>query len=1200
MYNARKGEGVTFTPLCMNRVLNKELLQNVLTSLEGEGRSRNVGEALGYIIKKNPIDPDQGLLFQHPDLHTPKQAVMAAIEVDELDASTPVRSVRRLYEKVEELKSVFSGRYDVPLLVLVGKHRFIIYRTSSTNRDERIDVSWDALRRSKLVLDQLNALLKDNITIEEDLFGSGFTVNIPDGLFKNDLGTYFSYTVQFYQKIIAQNMFNDGDIKQDVIRLLSFQDRQEVENQSTSRQLMNANFKIAIGNVVNTIVLRVVLRKFLEAYHGEDIFNQKEYSYEALGLGERKGKMREVIEELVHIRRPQQEEEKKLKEGVDSEYSVDLIEFLTSSVEKKDENNLSPGELYEAIRKQFEMAYGGDLFSGDIAEVTNRVERKLNERHDNLVFKLLVDLDENRFNFRYEDIPPELIQDFYETSMGKTIGYKIDDNGNSRVQYGEDAAEKKTKGAYYTKDELVTYAVRSAVGEAFGERIEVLKEAIESKQQNNVEQALEDILDFKVIDITSGGGSFLRGAFRYLSSLREQIRKVLRRASSLPFYEELSANYPQFSPGVDGEQAWEKHLLLWSIYGIDIDYKALVISSQTLTLSALGKWQPGENFPELVGHTLAQQNSLIFPVSDNERKEAFAPYADDIKELIAKRQQAVESNDDALRAEIIRNQQRLTSELNKRISTYISHEYMDALMPGVIEVAFPEVFFHDNGDLKNNAGFDVSLGNPPWEIWKPNADEFFEPYDPNFRRLTPATKKKQRQEELMQTFGGLREKWKWFDHYYKEGSQYVTQSGKYRFQKTKVNGKLTGSDINLYKTALERNYQLLKPHGISSYLVPSGTYTDLGAAGLRKMLFEEANVKEILGFENTKGIFKDIDSRMKFAVITFKKEDPSETFDAFFYRKDLKDLEDETTKFRYPLEIIERLSPDSKSVVEARNEKEFRVILKMSEKCLLKDWFHSFLLCNDLHATGDSTLFLPYEESEIPLFEGKNIGSGKEKRSYYELVSNPVYGTTHELLAKKLGSKTKKRIESERLGFRSIARSTDKRTMIATMIPANSSALNSLILKNPERSTTTIDDDKYLLGFFSSFVFDFLLRRRISANLNMFYIYQSPVPQPGEATYSEEIRKRVNLLLNADVILSEYRDEEPLQISSEEKQEVQNQIDAYVAKEYGLTREELNEVLATFQSPKHKDEMIAIGQGVIESFDTLEREGELTCPSTQN
>ena len=40
------------------------------------------------------------------------------------------------------------------------------------------------------------------------------------------------------------------------------------------------------------------------------------------------------------------------------------------------------------------------------------------------------------------------------------------------------------------------------------------------------------------------------------------------------------------------------------------------------------------------------------------------------------------------------------------------------------ELEFPQIFYDENGVEKSNPGFDIIIGNPPWEIWKPEKKDF--------------------------------------------------------------------------------------------------------------------------------------------------------------------------------------------------------------------------------------------------------------------------------------------------------------------------------------------------------------------------------------------------------------------------------------------------------------------------------------------
>ena len=152
--------------------------------------------------------------------------------------------------------------------------------------------------------------------------------------------------------------------------------------------------------------------------------------------------------------------------------------------------------------------------------------------------------------------------------------------------------------------------------------------------------------------------------------------------------------------------------------------------------------------------------------------------------------------------------------------------------------------FEFNGIMNEKRGFDVILANPPWEILKPNAKEFFGDYAKEIsKKKITAREFKESQEKLL---GDKEIEKAWFSYqssyplqstWFRSAEQFGNQSSSITDEETGKEKK-TGSDINLYKLFLEQSYNLLHPEGTCGIVLPAGIYSDLGAKGLRKMLFE--------------------------------------------------------------------------------------------------------------------------------------------------------------------------------------------------------------------------------------------------------------------------------------------------------------------------------------------------------------------------
>lgn len=1223
---------------------NQRLIIDALHELQvtyGRASLERFSALLGYQLISNPVDPDsEWLLLDHPDLDSREHALMAVRYDEDLTATTTVSQLRKRYHLVEKQRILFR-QFSVDLYAFVGVGRVLIFRAYGGNRDERLDISVDSIQRVSLYADALMSLSRDRLEFSEDVFGNLVIPDI-DSLFRRELSSQFTSVIELYKRRIAEVIVNDTDCEARLLELVPRHVQSQLSKLAPQQKVLNFHFKAAVGSIVDTIVLRVLLRRFFEAYHGLELFSKQD-DLQDLGFGKGEGKMEEVLRHLAEVKYRASVEDRRLKKALEETGPSQLKLFgdVTSQLRVKDANQVQA--IYERLRKQFELAYGGDLFESDVAGITNHIENEINEKDPELLLRLWADTSSDRYNFRYQDLPPEMIQEHYENSMSHSIKLVPTKGKRVLVEYADDLQQQKHRGAYYTDNKLVNYLIESTVGKEFDQRRENLEKQIkDGASLESIIDALDHIQDIKIVDFTCGGGSFLRGAFRYLAGRRTEVVRALEGLKDAGMKRILGEKFPQFASGDDAQALWEKHVLLEMIYGVDIDYKALVISTQTLTLSAMKNWQVGENFPRLIGLTLSHQNSLISPVAPHQRDEVFSQFQKEISELIVLRRQIREADVQRGTKDLYEQLRAKRRELQVRIGERLQEilgEYREAMCPEAIEINFPEVFFNEDGNLKDNPGFTVVVGNPPWEIWKPNSDEFFEDFVDGFRKL-PKREKDRAMEQVFKRMPYVKERWEWLDGYYRAGSEYFLQSGHYSFQRTVVNGKLTGTDINLYKISLERAYQLLAEGGHCGFLVPANTYTDQGSTALRQMLFGRTRLTTVAGFENRRGIFPAVHKSYKFAVLLFEKGGSTNEFKAFFYRHDLQDLYEQDLFMTISVDTVKKLAPDTWSVMEFRDKRELDIMAKLARWPALGEfipgkWNVEFVA--EFHMTNDSQFFLPVGEGKT-LFEGKmmeqfthlhgsprySIGQEGEKKLFNkelrrvktwarEQTGLPVEEAVRRLYGSERQLKQKVRLHSEyyRIAYRAIASSTNRRTMIATVLPKEVYCVNSLITTIPFRWTKDSQEARFqencslqellvITSFLNSFVLDFILRRKTHSNINMFLVYQLPVPRlTKEDRYFDDLLRRAALLICTTPEFDELAQAAGISAGvadPELRQLIQNQIDAYVADIYGLSRDEFLYILSTFKSPAHWEAMERIAQGVIEQFDVLKEEGALTCP----
>jgi hypothetical protein len=313
------------------------------------------------------------------------------------------------------------------------------------------------------------------------------------------------------------------------------------------------------------------------------------------------------------------------------------------------------------------------------------------------------------------------------------------------------------------------------------------------------------------------------------------------------------------------------------------------------------------------------------------------------------------------------------------------------------ELEFPDVFATQGG------GFDALIGNPPWEIQKPNSREFFSDIDPLYRSYG-------KQEAVTQQKGyftadqGVETDWIRYSYRYKALSNWnknvAKPSGELPLPGRRVRGyadpnhpfRHQGSaDINTYKMFLEQSHALLRAGGRLGMIIPSGVYTDKGSTDLRTLFIESCQWRWLFVFENREKIF-DIHRSFKFGPLVLEKEGTTAEVLTAFMRHDLADWEQaEKLVIGYGRQQVSRFSPRTRAVLEIRDKRDLEVLEKIyANSVLLGDegpegWGIKY--ATEFHMTNDSKLFAPRPEWEAKGYQADEYGRWikfREKRPVEE------------------------------------------------------------------------------------------------------------------------------------------------------------------------------------------------------------------------
>ena len=1146
-------------------------IKDMIESLQGDPTSISIlADFLGYRVGENPIDPDNDWKMYFTDkADSNDHAVMAVLPETDLDNETKTPQIRKLYQKVIELKDTFGASFAAEVAAFIGKNRVVFFPINNGNRDTRLDLNPETIKKD-LYLRDLSYLKNDNIKVTTDEFGFGTKIDVSqDKAFRQELTEQFLYVVEFYRKKLSE-LITGSKLKDQLLDLVSDKAKTYVKNNDLNNLVQTDSYLSVLSTVVDTIILRQLMRRFLEGYYGPNSF---EVDGIALGVGS--GTLDEAIKETVNVAVNLGEEKdfKKMNRQENTIQQLDLFSDAFSQDELDNTSQVEPitqnkkeqlEEITKKATKQFELAYDGDLFAGSVAQATNNVEKQLTKQFPEFMAKLWVDTASGNFSFRYQDMPPESLEKQYEDSMSKNVQIKIDSKTKKPVVfYGDDKSEQKSKGAYYTDQRFVDYMINKTVGVEFDHRYKAIQEAIETKDNQKIKAALDHLLDLKIADFTCGGGSFLRGAFLKLADQYKMLQ-------SLCIPDELKDDYPMIT-AEDNGYLWEKYVLENMIYGVDIDYKAIMITSLTLTLSSLQHRPKDTKLPQLIGRTLIHQNALINAVPYYLRKEIFASYQKDIAKL-----RKLKKTDFA-------KFNKLRLELQNKVIPDSGDVAKDASFLHVesIELNLPEVYFNEDGSLKEHGGMDIVVGNPPWDIWKANSDDFFSEYDNDFRGLPNKRVKTERMKELFTNLSGLKDKWDAEQQRFKDGSKYFRSDNTYKYQRWTVNGRKTSSDLNLYKISVERFAQLASFSARFSILVPDNFATDNGPTGIRHLVLDNYHLEEFLSFENRKSIFPAIDNRYKFAVLTFNYGDAEiDSFKAFFYRHSLDDLSNEEVKLNYPVDFIKQTEPERYAFVEARTPELFDLFKKIRTR--FPDLNHTRLLkfSRDFDANKESSKFIYKNDGEslISIYEGKTFNQ-------FTIEPQKI---KHYVTAEKMENKDNEDYKFPRLAFRGIASSTNKRSLIATLLPKNSSGTYSVwIQRNCEQ--TDIIHQLFYLSFYNSYTLDFVIRQLVTININLPFSMQLPVPKYEDIPDAQKLIQIVKALLKENK--GYYTDLDKLIPGDEYADKTHDaliaELNARVMLDFDLTRDEVLTLMHTFESAKWKGFVEEETQRIVDVYDQL-------------
>ncbi len=504
-------------------------------------------------------------------------------------------------------------------------------------------------------------------------------------------------------------------------------------------------------------------------------------------------------------------------------------------------------------------------------------------------------------------------------------------------------------------------------------------------------------------------------------------------------------------------------------------------------------------------------------------------------------------------------------------------------------------------DVMQRGGFDVVLGNPPWEVMQLSDKEYFATSKPEIAELAGAARKKAI-ERLQTGDPAAYQEFVNAKRMFDTGNEFARESG--RFDLT-ARGK-----VNTYSLFAELFSRLTRDH--AGVIVPTGIATDSSTAPFFAALVEEKRLAQLVDFENRAGLFAAIDSRMKYCILTIGKNEPVARF-AFFLTNPAQLAEPERN-FTLSPEEISRLNPNTKTAPVFRSRADALLTAKAHavSSALLEHssgpggnpWqvefrqglfnmtsdsnqFLSAAQLLDLGCQRDGQNWITDETRYVPLYEAKMLsfydhrssgyGTRGDDRGYRVLPETtlaqhqdpnfepePFYWVLENEVLTRLQQKAWKK--NWLLGFRDITSATNERTFIATVFPIVGVGNNLPILMPSENVFPQVVG---LIANLHSIVFDYFVRHKVGGtHLNFFIVEQLPVHAP--EFYTEPrlafITPKVLELTYTSHSLAPFardlgHDGPPFVWDEDRRANLRADLDTFYARAYGLTRDELRYIL---------------------------------------
>lgn len=762
---------------------------------------------------------------------------------------------------------------------------------------------------------------------------------------------------------------------------------------------------------------------------------------------------------------------------------------------------------------------------------------------------------------------------------------------------------RKGGGVYYTRTELVCHLVREAVSPAFDAHLEEIR-AVAARDPA---AAAARLFEFFVLDPACGSAHFL---VEVVEELADRIATLLGELALPAVREELDALRAAagrtFGAGIEDTALLKRLVLKRCVYGVDVSRMGAEIAKVSLWL---GSFVPGLSLGYL-DHNVQVGNSLIGVA----RPESIAPpgtehgqavlFGDALSEAIidaaaqAARLRSIEdrtpqeveasrSADEALHERVAAAARVLDLWTAQPLGLAGARE--EALQQGREIIAGQASLLADEaGELarrhgalhwplafaevfaRERPGFDVVVGNPPWE--EVNLDELtlYAFYRPGLRAL-PETARFEAIDALLQERPEI-------------AGRVLVERGRFAALRAYLgsdSGYAAGpGNADLYEFFCQRYQELLRKGGRLGVVLPRSVFLAKGSAEFRHWLFHEAVPRRVDFLLNAGRWAFDAEPRYTSALLSAERRSP-----------DAADVLEVAGVARSAAEFsAQSLAPGLRLERSALGpELEIPLLPSQAAADLLAKLrtgrpfpygggrWRCFPVQGDFNETSDRPLWRD-ATSGRPLWKGESFdqfdshGAGAricaasdealaKARKSRPGAKSLLAGEVPVAVRRQAGERT---LERARVAFRDVSRATDSRTVRACLVPPEH------FLTNKAPYLTFVDEDPSAeaacLALMNSLVFDWQARRFVETNLNFFIVEGLRLPDLGHEDFQTLARAGARLSC-PDERFADFAAAMGVEaglLNPDERLALRAEIDACVARACGLTGGELEVVFGDF------------------------------------